>query len=291
MSDRFIPPKPESKVTSLSEDTIDTFECIVVSQEKLRVRTVNLVREEPCEIQIQGQTLLITMRTPGQDIDLAHGILLSEGIIRSADDVQAMHHCSSSSSTHSDGNLLKISLRPSCTVDFAALQRNFLVHSSCGLCGKTAVESVLKSAPPLADESRFAIAQIVALSAPFQREQMLFSVTGGAHAAALFSAQGELLVLREDVGRHNAVDKALGWASRNRLLAQPGLLLMVSGRISFEIVQKALVARVPVVVGISAPTSLAVELATDARITLVGFLRDREMNLYGYTQRIADALP
>lgn len=289
MPDKSLAANSGIKVATAPVDAIDTAKCIAVSGEGLRTCTANLVREEPLEIQIQGQTILVTMRTPGHDIDLAHGILRSECIIESADEVQAMHHCSTATNAHTDGNLLKITLRPGSAVDFAALQRNFMVSSSCGLCGKTAVENTLKTAPPLTDASQFSVVQISGLPELFHREQILFSATGGAHAAALFSAHGELLVLREDVGRHNAVDKVLGWASRNRLLPQAGLLLMVSGRISFEIAQKALVARVPVVAGISAPTSLAVELAANAKMTLVGFLRKKEMNLYGHTQRIVGA--
>lgn len=291
LTDEALTASPGARSAAATEDpraSISTQKCVALSHHRVRDTETKIIREEPLEIQIHGRTLLVTMRTPGHDQDLAHGILLTERIIESAADVQALHHCSTAEPAAADGNLIKVALRPGREVDFEALQRNFVTNSSCGICGKTAIAKALATASPLADTTRFAASILASLPDLFLQQQILFAQTGGAHAAALFTASGDLLALREDVGRHNAVDKVLGWASRMAWLPLTGRLLMVSGRISFEIVQKALVARVPLVVGISAPTSLAVALAEQAGMTLVGFLRGHEMNVYGHAQRILD---
>ncbi|MGH7899791.1 MAG: formate dehydrogenase accessory sulfurtransferase FdhD, partial [Candidatus Binatia bacterium] len=184
-------------------------------------------------------------------------------------------------------NVVRVTLTPGVRVDLESLRRNLYASSSCGICGKATIESAIANAPPLDDPSRFGPAYFGSLPDHLRSAQRAFSATGGLHAAGLFDASGELLVVREDIGRHNAVDKVVGWSAENGRLPLSGHVLLVSGRISYEIAQKALAARIPVVAAVSAPSSLAVELATEARMTLVGFLRGGEFNVYGDRQRIS----
>jgi FdhD protein len=249
-----------------------------------REGTDDVAREEPLEIQIGSATLAVVMRTPGHDEELALGLLLSERIV-AAGDVAAVRHCSVAATPEADGNIVRVSLRRGVRIDLRAVRRNLYASSSCGLCGKAAIEGALRAAPPLADASAFPASYFEALPGKLRRAQSAFERTGGLHAAALFDAAGEMLVAREDVGRHNAVDKIVGWAAAGRL-PLAGHVLAVSGRISYEIAQKALAARIPVVAAVSAPTSLAVELAESAGLTLVGFLRGRRFNVYGRRRRV-----
>jgi FdhD protein len=242
--------------------------------------------EEPLEIQVGAATLAVVMRTPGDDEDLALGLLLNERIVASAADVASVRHCSLAATAEADGNVVRVRLKRGVKIDLRAVRRNLYASSSCGLCGKAAVDAAMSTAPPLDDASAFAAAFFEALPAKLRRSQDVFDRTGGLHAAALFDAAGALLVAREDVGRHNAVDKIVGWAARAGRLPLAGHVLAVSGRISYEIVQKALAARIPVIAAVSAPTSLAVALAESARLTLVGFLRDRRFNVYGERRRV-----
>jgi FdhD protein len=177
-----------------------------------------------------------------------------------------------------EDNVIRVTLRPGVRVDLEALRRNLYASAACGICGKATIENVLDAAPPLDDDSRFPAAFFYDLPARLREEQAVFARTGGLHAAGLFGRDGTLLAAREDVGRHNAVDKVIGWAGRGGRLPLGGHVLLVSGRVSYEIVQKALAARIPVVAAVSAPTSLAVRLAEEAGLTLVGFLRGSGMN-------------
>jgi FdhD protein len=186
----------------------------------------------------------------------------------------------------SEDNVIRVTLRRGLRVDLERLRRNLYASSSCGICGKATIDNVLQTAPPLSDASRFAARFFHALPKRLRESQAVFSQTGGLHAAGIFSSQGDLLVVREDVGRHNAVDKAIGWAVRGDRLPLGGHVLMVSGRISYEIVQKALAARIPVVAAVSAPSSLAIELAERAGMMLIGFLRGSGFNVYGQQERI-----
>jgi FdhD protein len=244
-------------------------------------REDSVAREEPLEIQIDGASLAVVMRTPGHDEELATGFLVTERVIARAGDVVSARHCTSAASPEAVDNVLRVVLAPGVEVDLEALRRNLYASSSCGICGKATIENALAAAAPLDDPARFAPGFFYALPAALEAAQAVFADTGGLHAAGLFAPDGRLLVAREDVGRHNAVDKVVGWALREGRLPLAGHVLLVSGRLSYEIVQKALTARIPVVAAVSAPSSLAVELARASGMTLVGFLRGESLNVYG----------
>jgi FdhD protein len=248
-----------------------------------------VAREEPLEIQIGGTPLAVVMRTPGHDADLALGFLASERVIASIEDVLSVRHCREVRSPEAADNVVRVALAEGVRVDWEALRRNLYASSSCGVCGKATIENALACAPPIGDSARFAAALFPPLPDRLAAAQPGFARTGGLHAAALFDREGTLLVAREDVGRHNAVDKVLGHCLREKRWPLAGHVLLVSGRISFEIVQKALAARLPLVAGVSAPTSLAVELAERAGITLIGFLRGDSFNVYGDPTRVRAA--
>ena len=245
-----------------------------------------LAREEPLEIRVRGQSVAVTMRTPGHDAELAAGFLLTEGLVTRREDIVEIAHCQQGEAAQL-GNTLNVFLAPSVVVDFEQLTRHVFASSSCGLCGKATIESVHQHFPPVSSQVRVAPEVLIQLPAKLTAEQTTFDQTGGLHAAALFTACGKLLVLREDVGRHNAVDKVLGWAFLNGPFPPDEHVLLVSGRASFEILQKALAARVPVVAAVSAPSSLAVEFAQRSGQTLVGFLRGTGMNIYAGEARLA----
>jgi len=240
-----------------------------------------IVVEEPLEMRVEGRSLAVTMRTPGHDRELVAGFLYTEGCVDGADDVQALEYVRDP--LDPQDNTVDVRLAAGVRMDegrFASAQRAFYASSSCGICGKATIESVLSGAPPLQNPIRVNAEYLLDLPDRMRSLQSTFERTGGLHAAALFTPEGEVEVLREDVGRHNAVDKVLGW----RLLADrvpvEDAVMLISGRAGFEIVQKALVARVPVVAAVGAPTTLAVSLANEAGIQLVGFLRDGCFNQY-----------
>jgi len=245
-----------------------------------------VAHEEPLEIQVAGRPLAVVMRTPGQDVELVTGFLLTERIVASPEDVLSVRHCDEAPSPEAAENVVRVRLRPGGALDLEALRRNLFASSSCGVCGKATREQALATAPPLDDPSRFRAEMLFALPERLRAAQRLFDATGGLPAAGLFDGEGRLLAAREDVGRHNAVDKVVGFAARAGRLPLAGHVLAVSGRISFEIVQKALAARCPLVAAVSAPSSLAVELAGEAGIGLVGFLRGRGLNAYGARERV-----
>ena len=245
-----------------------------------------VAREEPLEIQIGSVPLGVVMRTPGADEELALGFLLTERVVASPDDVLSIRHCSIAPDPEGADNVIRAVLSDAVEVDFEALRRNLFSNASCGICGKATIENALSTAPPLDDPARFPATLFAELPGRLRTAQRVFDATGGLHAAALFASDGSLLSVREDVGRHNAVDKVVGWAAREGRLPLRGQLLMVSGRISYEIVQKALAARLPVVAAVSAPTSLAVELAEQSGITLVAFLRGERFGVYGMRERV-----
>jgi FdhD protein len=251
--------------------------------EALQLVSDELAVEEPLEIRVRGRAVSVTMRTPGHDDELAAGFLLTEGVLQSREQVHRIEPCSRVDA----GNIVNVFLAPHIQVDFAALTRHVFASSSCGVCGKASIESVHQLFAPVRSELSVRAADLLRLPQKLREAQTTFERTGGLHAAAIFDARGTLLVVREDVGRHNAVDKAIGYALLQDLLPLDQHVLMVSGRTSFEIVQKALAARIAMVAGVSAPSSLAVEFAQDSGQTLVGFLRDRRMNVYAGVQRIA----
>jgi FdhD protein len=237
--------------------------------------------EEPLEIRVRGRAVSVTMRTPGHDDELAAGFLLSEGMIARAVDVLKIEPCGG----NEWGNLINVQLAPMVAIDFEKLTRHVFASSSCGLCGKATIDAVRGKMPVIQSDLVASAKMILGLPAKMRQTQETFSRTGGLHAAALFNGSGELLVLREDVGRHNAVDKVLGHALLNGVAIDRHVLL-VSGRTSFEILQKAGAAGVPIVAAVSAPSSLAVDFARESGQTLIGFLRGDRMNIYAGAQRI-----
>ena len=253
-----------------------------------------LAAEEPLGIRVGGTALTMTMRTPGDDVELAAGFLVGEAIVRGRDDIAAMKVCDGTTCGHLDhtedeiGNIVDISLAPGVEVTPAA-RRAFMTTSACGVCGKTSVNDicVLPRSPLSADATVFEPAVITSLPDRLRQAQRVFSSTGGLHAAGLFTPAGELLIAREDVGRHNAVDKIVGWAVLQDKLPLAGCALLVSGRASFELAQKAVLAGIPLLAAVSAPSSLAAELAEEAGLTLVGFLRGQSMNVYSGAIRVA----
>ncbi|MET8762676.1 formate dehydrogenase accessory sulfurtransferase FdhD [Lentzea sp. NPDC004782] len=261
-----------------------------VSPNGRRRRVDALAAEEPLELRVGGKALAVTMRTPGQDVELAHGFLLSEGVIGSAEHVSVARFCEG---TGPDGmntyNVLDVALADGVPPPDTGVERNFYTTSSCGVCGKAALDAVkLKTRySPAADPVQVTAEALTGFPDALRERQKVFESTGGLHAAGLFR-DGELLVVREDVGRHNAVDKVLGWAVLQNLVPLTGAVLMVSGRASFELVQKAAMAGVPVLAAVSAPSSLAVELAEEQGMTLVGFLRGDSMNVYAGGERVLE---
>ncbi|MGH8018878.1 MAG: formate dehydrogenase accessory sulfurtransferase FdhD [Opitutaceae bacterium] len=244
--------------------------------------------EEPLEIRVEGRGVAVVMRTPGHDEELTAGFLLTEGVIRSRADVFEISPCPSVSAG-SEGNVIDVLLVHADKADLKRLTRHVFTASSCGICGKGSIEAVHQRFAPLGNTGISTRAAVLArLSDAMAKEQRVFNSTGGLHAAALFDLAGRLLCLREDVGRHNAVDKVLGRALLDGSLPLESHTLFVSGRVSFEIMQKALAARIPIVAGISAPTSLAIEFARESGQTLAGFVRHGSMNLYAGASRIDD---
>jgi len=252
-----------------------------------------LAAEEPLGIRVDGTALTMTMRTPGDDTELAAGFLVGEAIVRGRDDITGMKVCDGTTCGHLDhaegeiGNIVDIALAPGVAVTTAA-RRNFMTTSACGVCGKTSIDdiSVLPRTPLACDATVFTPAVLASLPDRLREAQRVFSSTGGLHAAGLFTAAGQLLAIREDVGRHNAVDKIAGWALLNDKLPLTGCALLVSGRASFELVQKAVLSGIPLLAAVSAPSSLAAELADEAGLTLVGFLRGQSMNVYTHGHRV-----
>ena len=246
-----------------------------------------VAHEEPLEIQLAGAPLAVLMRTPGHDLELVTGFVLTERVVDALADLEAVRHCNDAPAREAEDNVVRVTLRAGLRPDLERLRRNLFASSSCGVCGKATLENALATAPPLDDPTRLCASVLTALPARLRAAQPVFDETGGLHAAALFDCEGRLLVAREDVGRHNAVDKVVGWAARAGRLPLSGAVLVVSGRASFEIVQKAYLAGIQVVASVSAPSSLAIDLARDAGLTLVGFVRGSAFNVYSHPERIA----
>lgn len=261
-----------------------------ISADRATRRPDTLAVEEPLEIRIGGESLTITMRTPGHDVELVHGFLLAEGMIGTREDIATVRYCDgvdeSGANTY---NVLDVALAPGVTIPDGTGRRAFTTTSACGVCGKTSLDEVrTRTRYPLdlSDDATIGTHTLTELPDTLRRHQQVFDSTGGLHAAALFTLDGALLALREDVGRHNAVDKVLGWALTDSRVPLSHSVLMVSGRASFELVQKAVMAGVPMLTAVSAPSSLAVDLAAESGLTLVGFLRGDTMNVYTAPERI-----
>jgi FdhD protein len=264
----------------------------VVEDGSTRVRPDTLATEEPMEVRlISGsvrQTIAVTMRTPGADFELAAGFLYGENIVSSPDDIGKISYCVDADvDAEQHYNIVNVELRGGREYDLRPLERHFYTTSACGVCGKASLEQLeLRSCPVIPPGPEIAAETIYSLPNKLREAQGLFEATGGLHAAALFDAEGNLVALKEDVGRHNATDKLVGWALLEGQLPLSDQIVMVSGRSSFEIMQKCLVAGVPIVCAISAPSSLAVDVARGFGMTLVGFLRGNKFNVYAGSQRI-----
>ncbi|MDQ8706333.1 formate dehydrogenase accessory sulfurtransferase FdhD [Streptomyces sp. LHD-70] len=266
-------------------------------------RPDTLVAEEPLEIRLNGKPLAITMRTPGDDFALAAGFLVSEGVLGSKEELRSIVYCAGATQDGSNTyNVVDVSTAPGVVIPDITLERNVYTSSSCGLCGKASLDAVRTTARwPIDDATgdgthgtepgtppvRLAPELLASLPDRLRAAQRVFDRTGGLHAAALFTEDGELVDVREDVGRHNAVDKLVGRALQDGRLPLARMILLVSGRASFELAQKAVMAGIPVLAAVSAPSSLAVDLAAETGLTLVGFLRGTSMNVYAGDHRIA----
>lgn len=249
-----------------------------------------LAVEEPLEIRVGGRSLAVTMRTPGHDYDLAAGFLVSEGVITRGEHFNTARYCAGATDEGLNTyNVLDVTLASGVAPPDPSLERSFYTTSSCGLCGKASIDAVrTQSAYDVRDDAVRVDAELLTtFPQKLRAEQAVFEKTGGLHAAALFDGvSGRMLVLREDVGRHNAVDKVIGWALKEDRLPLRGTVLMVSGRASFELTQKAMMAGIPVLAAVSAPSSLAAEFATEVGMTLVGFLRGSSMVIYAGDERV-----
>lgn len=256
-----------------------------------------LAVEEPMEIRLgfgaldmrEQKSVAVTMRTPGNDFELAVGFLLSEGIIQGYEQLLKVQYCTDLNTKENTENIVRVELKPNVGVDLSKLQRNFYATSSCGICGKESIESVklncaLQTNPtPIHLDSSL----ITQLPNTLRNSQTIFEHTGGIHACALFTSNGDLLLLREDVGRHNALDKLIGAALYQTEIALHESILLLSGRASFELIQKAAMAGIPIVCAVGAPSSLAVETATAFNITLIGFLREHRFNVYHQSSNVS----
>lgn len=255
-----------------------------------------LAVEEPLEIRLgygeatdrQQRSISVTMRTPGHDFELAVGFLFTEGIIQSRSQLHSIRYCTDLGRQEVRGNIVRVELTPDVAVDLRLTERNFYTTSSCGICGKASIDAIRNAGcPVLPPADPFVDAELIhGLPQKLRAAQAVFDHTGGLHAAALFNPNGELLLLREDVGRHNALDKVIGAAWQQGLLPAGNTILFLSGRISFELVQKALMAGITVVAAVGAPSSLAVQLAQDVGMTLLGFVRNNSFNIYSGSGRL-----
>lgn len=255
-----------------------------IDERGTRDRPDTLAVEEPLEIRLSGRPLSVTMRTPGHDFDLVAGFLYGEGVLQAPDDIAAMRYCADVDTF----NVVDVTLAEGVAPPEVSVERAFYTTSACGVCGKTSIDAIRQRRryDVEADRTRFDPETLTGLPGTLRSAQRVFERTGGLHAAGLFDASGTLLALREDVGRHNAVDKVVGWALKDKRIPLTGHVMLVSGRASFELTQKALLAGVPMLAAVSAPSSLAADLAEEAGMTLVGFLRGASMNVYTGAERL-----
>jgi FdhD protein len=268
-----------------------------VSGARAQKRSDQVATEEPMEIRLlagsQRRTVAVTMRTPGHDFELASGFLYAEGVVASRDQVHRLTYCTDPQvDAYQHYNIVQVGLRAHELPDLPILERHFYTTSACGVCGKASLEALhVRGCPKLLPGPQVTPELLAGLAAKFAAAQGVFRTTGGLHAAALFDSDGALVILREDIGRHNALDKVIGWAFLEGRLPLADHLVMVSGRASFELVQKSLVAGVPVLCAVSAPSSLAIDLAREFDMTLVGFLRGDRFNIYAGPERVRLSSP
>lgn len=282
-----------AKKASVSACNIEKYKDGVLQQLSDLVAT-----EEPMEIRIgygsaqnrEQKSISVTMRTPGNDFELAVGFLLTEGIILNTNQIRSVNYCTELNTKENHENIVRVELQPEVEIDFKQLQRNFYTTSSCGVCGKESIEAIRTKCELRVENYELQISKEIVLSLPdkLRAKQNVFEYTGGLHACALFDLEGNLLLLREDVGRHNAMDKLVGSALSNTTtpLNLSQCILLLSGRASFELIQKAAMAGIYTICAVGAPSSLAVETAKEFGITLIGFLRGERFNIYSNTHRI-----
>ncbi|MDT5066397.1 MAG: FdhD protein [Mycobacterium sp.] len=263
-----------------------------LTADAVTTRPETLAVEEPLELRVNGAAITVTMRTPGSDVELAQGFLLTEGVIGERDDIARVEYCRGAGPDGANTyNVLDVTLAPDVAMPDIDVTRNFYTTSSCGVCGKGSIDAVrtISRHSPGDDPTVVTSETISAMPGRLRSAQRVFASTGGLHGAALFDAYGSMLAAREDIGRHNAVDKVIGWAVEQRRIPLSGTVLLVSGRASFELTQKAIMAGIPVLAAVSAPSSLAVDLASQAGLTLVAFLRGESMNVYTRPDRVKHA--
>lgn len=273
---------------------VRTVEIIKVTANNRELVSDLVATEEPLEIRIgygqlterQQKSLSVTMRTPGHDFELALGFLFTEGVIQSLDQVESIKYCEDVGRAEERENVVRVELKPEVIIDFEKLQRNFYTTSSCGVCGKSSIDAVKVNCTAIFVNERINAELIHTLPEKLREAQRVFEHTGGLHASGLFNLTGELILLREDVGRHNALDKVVGAMLLKNELPLSNYMLLVSGRTSFELVQKAALAGIPLLAAVGAPSSLAVNLAEDCGMTLIGFIRDGKFNIYSGKERI-----
>lgn len=256
-------------------------------------RSETLAVEEPLEIRVNGAAITVTMRTPGSDVELAQGFLLTEGVINQRDDIARIEYCRGANEDGSNTyNVLDVWLTPDLVLRAVDVTRNFYTTSSCGVCGKGSIGAVRTTSRHLPGDDPTVVTAKALSEMPgrLRSAQKVFASTGGLHGAALFEADGTVRVVREDIGRHNAVDKVIGWAVEHQPIPLAGTVLLVSGRASFELTQKAVMAGIPVLAAVSAPSSLAVDLASQAGLTLIAFLRGQSMNVYTRPDRVESSV-
>jgi FdhD protein len=258
-------------------DTGDATRRVTVSRADGATHTDLVVVEEPLEIRVGDKPVSVTLRTPGHDFDLAAGFLFTESILRGRDEIESLRHWGSP-------NVVRVALREGARVDLQRLQRHFYSTSSCGVCGKASIDALRVATEPIVDEIRVSREMLVSLPEVLRAQQAAFDATGAIHGASAFARDGSMICVREDIGRHNAVDKVIGSLFLDDARSD---ILVVSGRTSFEIVQKCAVARIPLLVAVGAPSSLAIELAHEFNITLLGFVRDGRANVYAGEQRLS----
>jgi FdhD protein len=268
-------------------------EVVVLEEDRRTRKNDEVVTEEPLELRLAAsgatRTLAVTMRTPGNDFELAAGFLHSEGLVRTREEIGRLTYCVDRAVDPDQRyNVVTVELRsPGRSADLARFERHFTMNSSCGVCGRAQLDSLRElGAAPIEDDVRLSAALLYSLPERMREAQRLFAATGGLHAAALFDERGDMLAVREDVGRHNALDKLVGWALLQSHLPLRRCALMVSGRASYEILQKAVMGAAPIVASVSAPSSLAVKLAREFNVTLAGFVRGDRANLYAAPERI-----
>jgi FdhD protein len=283
-------PHVETRAGSSTETRL-----VAVEDGVARPRFDRLATEEPLEIRLRAgsetKTVAITMRTPGADFELAAGFLYGEGVIAQAGDIRGISYCVDVPAEQ-QYNTVNVDLAAATLPALDALERHFTMTSACGVCGKANLEALrMRGVEPIVSEARVDVATILSLPAQLRAAQGVFEKTGGLHAAALFDLAGNLLTVREDVGRHNAMDKLVGWALLQRRLPLSDRIVLVSGRSSYELVQKAVAARIPVMCSVSAPSSLAVDVARTFGATLIGFLRDARFNVYTNEERVRTEVP